>query len=221
MKDRIDSIIKLLPPRTKLVAVSKYHSSDKILQAYNLGQRIFAESRPQELKQKLEALPKDIQWHFIGHLQSNKLKMVLPYVSLIHSVDSVKLLDNIASWAHSNEKQINILLQLHIAQEESKQGFTEEELYSLLEIIQFHDRYKYINIQGLMSMATNTDDTNIIEQEFARIEAIFEDIKERYSDKLPNFKELSIGMSNDFLIAIRHGATLVRVGTMIFGERDY
>ncbi len=183
------------------------------MEAYNAGQRIFAESRPQELAAKVPQMPSDIQWHFIGHLQTNKLKLVLPYVSLVQSVDSLHLLEAISAWAVNNSREINILLELHLGAEETKQGFSEEEILSILSAT-----YPGIIICGLMGMATNTDDMTVVEADFNKIESLFHRIQ---AMNLPGFTELSIGMSADWPIAVRHSATMVRIGTDIFGPREY
>lgn len=218
ISESLKSIKDKLPAETTLVAVSKYHPSEAIEEAYRCGQRAFAESRPQELAKKVTELQhKDIQWHFIGHLQTNKLKMVLPYVHLVQSVDSLHLLQEIDKWGKTNGKCIPVLLELHIAAEESKQGFTEEEI---LDILFNSDRYKHIKFCGLMGMATNTDEEEQIRADFARISDWFLYLKDLFPE-MESFKELSIGMSGDWPIALEYGATMIRVGTAIFGERQY
>ena len=214
-------IIKInneLPSTVKLVAVSKFHPAECIAEAYKAGQRIFAESRPQELAAKVEVLPKDIEWHFIGHLQTNKLKMVVPYASLIHSVDSRKLLMEINKYAINKGLKARVLLELFIAQEESKQGFSEEEIMEIVEEIS-QQPLEGIELCGLMGMASFTDDRQKVRSEFETLAAAFNRIKEVYGSKFPEFKELSMGMSNDYPIAIECGSTLVRIGTRIFGSR--
>lgn len=214
-------IIKLreeLPSTVKLVAVSKFHSTQDIEQAYLAGQRIFGESRPQELAAKAATLPQDIEWHFIGHLQTNKLKMVLPYVSLIHSVDSKKLLLEIDKYAVAKGLKINCLLELFIAQEESKQGFTESELMEVVKELSLTP-LKGVEICGIMGMASFVEDTARIRNEFNHLVSVFNEIKTEYGASFPHFKELSMGMSNDYKIAIECGSTLVRIGTRIFGAR--
>lgn len=203
-----------LPDGVKLVAVSKFHPVERLMEAYNAGQRIFAESRPQELAAKVPQMPSDVRWHFIGHLQTNKLKLVLPYVSLVQSVDSLHLLQAISAWAVANEKPVNVLLEMHLGAEETKQGFSEEEILDLLE----KPAPEGVRICGLMGMATNTDDQALIESDFKRIEALFKSLRAK---NLPFFDELSIGMSHDWRLAIRHSATMVRIGTDIFGPREY
>ena len=214
-------IIKInneLPSTVKLVAVSKFHPAECIEEAYKAGQRIFAESRPQELAAKVEVLPKDIEWHFIGHLQTNKLKMVVPYASLIHSVDSRKLLMEINKFAVNKGLKARVLLEMFIAQEESKQGFSQEEIMDIVEEM-CSQPLEGIELCGLMGMASFTDDQQKIRREFETLAGAFNHIKEVYGNKFPEFKELSMGMSNDYPIAIECGSTLVRIGTRIFGSR--
>ena len=216
-------IIKInneLPSTVKLVAVSKFNPVEAIQEAYDAGQRIFGESRPQELKEKVHLLPDDIQWHFIGHLQTNKLKMVLPYVSLIHSVDSERLLEEISKYAVKNSLKVKCLLEVFIAQEESKQGFSKDELFALLDKLQ-QNPIEGVEICGLMGMASFVEDETQITAEFEELACIFNQVKEKYISTLPNFKELSMGMSGDYKIAIEKGSTLVRIGTSIFGARNY
>lgn len=219
ISDNIKNIKARLPENVELVAVSKFHPLEAILQAYEAGQRVFAESRPQELAEKIKALDKEkypeVEWHFIGHLQTNKLKLVLPYVSLVQSVDSVHLLDDIQRWGLANEKTVNVLLEVHIASEESKQGFWEEEV---LELLFNSAKYTRIRFCGLMGMATNTDDEQTIEADFERIDSLMAYLKDLFPE-LTDFNQLSIGMSEDWPIAIRHGATMVRIGSAIFGPR--
>jgi len=220
ISSQIVKINKELPSTVKLVAVSKFNPVCAIKQAYDAGQRIFGESRPQELKEKVFQLPDDIQWHFIGHLQTNKLKMVLPYVTLVHSVDSERLLMEISKYALKNSLKVNCLLEVFIAQEETKQGFSKEELFELLDKIQQHP-LEGVEICGLMGMASFVEDENQIAAEFEELKKIFDQAKEKYISTLPNFKELSMGMSGDYKIAIEKGSTLVRIGTSIFGARNY
>ena len=216
-------IIKInneLPSTVKLVAVSKFNPAEAIQEAYDAGQRIFGESRPQELFQKVSALPSDIKWHFIGHLQTNKLKMVLPYVDLVHSVDSERLLVEINKYAVKNNLKVKCLLEVFIAQEESKQGFSKEELFALLDKIQ-QEPMPGVEICGLMGMASFVDDRNQIAAEFDQLKGIFDQAREKYISTLTNFNELSMGMSGDYDIAVEKGSTLVRIGTSIFGARNY
>lgn len=226
------------------------------MEAYNAGQRIFAESRPQELAAKVPMMPADVQWHFIGHLQTNKLKLVLPYVSLVQSVDSLHLLEAINAWGTANGKVIDVLLELHLGAEETKQGFSEEEILDVLscegvpsETVGFADPshasalkeppmgpsllrsrgwlrvsegtpspLSNVRIRGLMGMATNTEDMAVVEKDFERIERLYNKIK---ALGLEGFDQLSIGMSQDWPVAVKHGATMVRIGTDIFGPREY
>ncbi len=217
ISENLKHIINELPPEVKLVAVSKFHPSDAILEAYGAGQRIFGESRPQELSKKaMELKDLDVSWHFIGHLQTNKLKMVLPYVDLLQSVDSRHLLDAVNTWGKANDKTINVLLEMHVAAEETKQGFVEEEL---LDVLFNADKYRNIRFCGLMAMATNSDDENDVRADFARVSDYFEYLKDLFPE-IESFRELSIGMSGDYPIALEYGATMVRIGTAIFGERQ-
>ncbi len=223
IKENITQIIRELPSDVKLVAVSKFHPVESIMEAYGAGQRVFAESRPQELVAKVPAMESwlaangmqnDIVWHFIGHLQTNKLKMVLPYASLVQSVDSLHLLEAIEKWGRDNGKVVAVLLEYHIASEESKQGFSEEEIKGILSDV---GRFPHIRFRGLMGMATFTEDESVIRSDFSRISLLFKEV----SSSIPDFSELSIGMSGDYRIAIEYGSTMVRIGTMIFGERNY
>ena len=220
----INKLQSELPATVKLVAVSKFHPFNSIEQAYSAGQRIFAESRPQELQAKVQLMQQtrpdmsDIQWHFIGHLQTNKLKMVLPYVSLVQSVDSVRLLSAIEAWAAANDRIINVLLEPHVAAEQTKQGFSEEEVYEILQAATGGE-YPHISFRGIMGMATFTDDEALIRSDFARLSSIFEQCRRRFPSLANDFTELSIGMSDDYPLAIEYGSTMVRIGSMIFGER--
>jgi hypothetical protein len=200
--------------------VSKFHPDDAIVEAYNAGERVFGESKVQEMTGKYERLPKDIEWHFIGHLQSNKVKYIVPYVSLIHGVDSEKLLVEIDKQAHKAGRIVNCLLQVHIATEETKFGFDETEL---LDFCQNNRIKNYPNVQicGLMGMATFCSDKNIIESEFKQLKNIFEKLKSVYFVQNQSFDQLSMGMSDDFSIAIECGSTMVRIGSSIFGSRIY
>jgi len=251
--DNLKALYEKLPSGVKLVAVSKFHPVSRLMEAYDAGQRIFAESRPQELSAKVPQMPADVEWHFIGHLQTNKLKLVLPYVSLVQSVDSFHLLEAIDRWGSTHGRVIDVLLELHLGAEETKQGFDEAEILMLCggstpsencatlgtleggahlwEGRRSHGDRRFsegvlpelgsIRIRGLMGMATNTDDESVIETDFARIKALFHRIQKEHPEWADSFTELSIGMSADWPIAIRHGATMVRIGTDIFGEREY
>ena len=217
---QIKKINNELPSTVKLVAVSKFNPAEAIQEAYDAGQRIFGESRPQELFQKVSVLPDDIKWHFIGHLQTNKLKMVLPYVDMVHSVDSERLLAEINKYAVRNNLKVKCLLEIFIAQEESKQGFSKDELFALLDKIQ-QEPMPGVEICGLMGMASFVEDRNQIAAEFDQLKGIFDMAREKYISTLPNFNELSMGMSGDYDIAVEKGSTLVRIGTSIFGARNY
>ncbi|MDE7127946.1 MAG: YggS family pyridoxal phosphate-dependent enzyme [Bacteroidales bacterium] len=277
ISETIEKLNRELPPDTRLVAVSKFHPLESIIEAYSAGQRVFAESRPQELAAKVKELDGqkygDIEWHFIGHLQTNKLKMVLPYVTMVQSVDSIRLLEAIDAWGVQNGRVIDVLLEYHIAQEEAKQGVTRGEILSVL----FgHSTYNGVRFRGLMGMATFTDDEAAVRDDFRKIKELFDeisafaghngdasswdisknaDISDIAADGMPAevqagwmadgkvdgmverivkemtewmaegrlsaFDQLSIGMTGDYRIAIEYGSTMVRIGTMIFGERQY
>ena len=219
VSDSLRSLYEKLPSAVKLVAVSKFHPVSRLMEAYEAGQRVFGENRPQELAQKVPQMPSDVEWHFIGHLQTNKLKLVLPYVSLVQSVDSFHLLEAIDKWGSDNGKTVDVLLELHLGAEETKHGFSEEEIVTILNTA--GEGGSHIRIRGLMGMATNTEDKGVIEADFARIEALFQRIRAEHPELRNTFTELSIGMSGDWPIAVRHGATMVRIGTDIFGEREY
>lgn len=216
----IASIKQSLPEGTRLVAVSKYHPAEMIAEAYEAGQRVFGESHVQELQKKHEILPQDIEWHFIGHLQTNKVKYIAPYVSLIHAVDTMKLLQEIEKQAAKCERTIKVLLQLHVAQEETKYGLTLDECEALLKEGEWKS-LEHIEIAGIMCMASNVDDEEQIAGEFATAHKFFLHAKETYFANQPSFCECSMGMSDDYHIAIHEGSTLVRVGSKIFGQRVY
>lgn len=209
-----------IEPGVELVAVSKFHPAKLIREAYDQGQRIFGESRVQELQAKQELLPKDIEWHFIGHLQANKVKYIAPYVSLIHAVDSFKLLQEINKQAAKCQRKVSCLLELHLAEEETKFGLSLAECTALLEAGEWR-KLENVQIAGLMCMASNTDDTAQIQQEFHTALAYFQEVKSRFFADDEAFCQRSWGMSDDYPIAMREGATLVRIGTAIFGEREY
>lgn len=209
-----------LPEGVELVAVSKFHPAELIKEAYDAGQRIFGESRVQELTAKVSQLPSDIKWHFIGHLQTNKVKHLIGLTSLIESADSEKIIRHINAESQKAGITTSILLQVHVAQEETKFGFFPDELLEYLATSPWQEM-KNIRICGIMGMATNTDETQRIERDFKTLHDLFVKIKTEYTEELPAFKELSMGMSHDWPIATREGATLVRIGTSIFGEREY
>ncbi len=215
---QLQKIKASLPAQVTLVAVSKMHPAPVIREAYAAGQRVFGESRPQELAQKAAELPADIQWHFIGHLQTNKVKQVVSIAQLIHSVDSERLLLEIAKEAAKKQCTARCLLQIHIAQEETKFGFSPDELRQLLASPVLKENPQ-VTIAGLMGMATFTDNQEQIHQEFHTLKQLFDEVKARFFPSLPTFCELSMGMSGDYQIAIAEGSTMVRIGTDIFGVR--
>jgi pyridoxal phosphate enzyme (YggS family) len=210
------SIKNNLPEQVALVAVSKTKPIPDLMQAYEAGQRIFGENKIQEMAEKWEQMPKDIQWHMIGHVQTNKVKYMAPFVSLVHGVDSFKLLKEINKQAAKNDRVIDCLLQLHIAEEETKFGLDQEELNSLLASPEFHE-LKNIRIKGLMGMATFTDNKNQIKKEFTHLKSVFDDLSSK--DELQHCSILSTGMSGDYKIAIQCGSSMVRIGSSIFGSR--
>ena len=209
-----------LPEGVRLVAVSKTKPEEDIITLYNEGQRIFGENKAQELKGKYEHLPKDIEWHLIGHLQTNKVKYIAPFVSMIHSIDSYELLKEVNKHAIKHERVLNCLLQFHIAQEETKFGFLLDECEAMLNDPGFAD-LKNIKICGVMGMASLTDNQEQIHREFHTLHEYFNLLKTKYFSSNPDFKELSMGMSEDYPIAIEEGSTLIRVGSAIFGARNY
>lgn len=210
----------LKPFGAQLIAVSKTKPKEDLLQAYETGQRAFGENKVQELTEKAEALPKDIQWHMIGHLQRNKVKYIAPFVHLIHAVDSERLLKEIDKQAAKNDRVIPCLLQVFIAKEESKFGFSEEELLDFLKSEVFQE-LKHIKVVGLMGMATNTDDMQRVKNEFTGLKALFDQIKNEIHSENLEMKELSMGMTNDYQVACEAGSTMVRIGSAIFGGRNY
>ena len=218
--DSLASVKASLPGSIKLIAVSKTHSTERILEAYNAGQRAFGENKVQELVPKYEALPKDIEWHLIGHLQRNKVKLVVPFVSLIHSVDSEKLLSAIDQEAEKAGREVKCLIQVHIAEEETKFGFTPDEAFRFF-VNKRPAAYKHVRIAGLMGMATLTDDTTRIRKEFSLLHDLFEKVRAEGNVTKEDFSTLSMGMSSDYPIAVESGSTMVRVGSAIFGKRDY
>lgn len=209
---------EITPFHARLVAVSKTKPAEDIVSLYNDGQRIFGESKVQELLAKEAALPKDIQWHFIGHLQTNKVKQIASFISLIHAVDSLKLLAEINKQALAHNRVINCLLQVHIADEETKFGFSQEEISDMLATAEFAG-VQNVHICGLMGMATNTDDEQKIMTEFTGLRDLFLSLKRSGFSKAPYFTEISMGMSSDYKLALQCGATLIRLGTILFGER--
>lgn len=220
IKERLDEITGILPQGIRLVAVSKTKPIGDIQEAYDWGQRIFGENKVQELADKYEALPKDIEWHMIGHLQTNKVKYIASFVSLIHAVDSLKLLEVINQEGQKYNRIINCLLQFHIATEDTKFGLDYNEAVELLESAQYATMQN-IRIAGVMGMATYTDDIHRVRAEFHYLHEIFSRLKQSYFSAGETFKELSMGMSGDYEIAVEEGSTLVRIGSSIFGERNY
>lgn len=218
--ERIKEIRNELPEGVRLVAVSKFHPNEAIEEAYRAGQRIFGESKVQEMTAKYESLPKDIEWHFIGHLQTNKVKYIVPYVALIHGIDSYKLLVEVDKQAAKAGRRVNCLLQLHIAREETKFGFSFDECRQMLAEGQWR-QLQHIRLCGLMGMATNTDNVEQIKEEFRSLSNFFREVKSTWFADDDAFCELSMGMSHDYHEAIAEGSTLVRVGSKIFGERIY
>lgn len=218
--EQLEKIKNELPQHVKLIAVSKTHPVSVIMEAYNAGHKIFGENRVQELISKYDEMPKDIEWHLIGHLQTNKVKYIAPFVSLIHSVDSLKLLSVIDKEAQKCNRVIDCLLQVYIASEETKFGLSADELYELLQNSEF-EQLQNVRVCGLMGMATFTDNMEQVRMEFRFLKKLFNEVKQTYFQNQPWFKELSMGMSNDYRIAIEEGSTMVRIGSNIFGHRSY
>ena len=219
IKDNLNNVRSTIPENVTLIAVSKTKPVSDLQEAYDAGQRIFGENKALEMRDKYQELPKDVKWHFIGHLQTNKIKYIVPFVTLIHSIDSISLLEAVNKEAVKNNRVIDCLLQFHIAQEETKFGLDVEEAKTMIE----SDNFKKLNnvrIVGVMGMATFTDDENQVRNEFKTLKNIFDTLKENYF-KDDSFKEISMGMSDDYPIAIEEGATMVRVGSKIFGARNY
>ena len=217
IKERLHRILSTIPEGVKLVAVSKFHPAERLQEAYDAGQRIFGESRPQEMTAKYELLPKDIEWHMIGHLQTNKVKYIAPFVTMISSVDSERLIEEIEKQAARNNRTIDILLEVHVAQEETKSGWSIEELRAYL-ASGILNNMTHVRVRGVMTIASNTDDESIVRNDFATIRSIFEELKPQFGEA---FDTLSIGMSDDYPIALEYGSTMVRIGTAIFGQREY
>ena len=218
ISQNLQNVRASLPQNVTLVAVSKTKPVEAILEAYQAQQRVFGENKAQEMKEKYDALPKDIEWHFIGHLQKNKIKYILPFVALIHSVDSLDLLEEINAKAQKINRVVPILLQVHIAQEEHKFGFKLNEIFEIIPDLQ---KYPNIQIKGLMGMGTFTEDQTQLGKEFKSLQDLFDKIKVSYNKILPKFDTLSMGMSNDYELAIQNGSNMVRIGSTIFGERNY
>lgn len=220
IKENLLALKREIPQEVKLVAVSKTHPAEVVMEAYDAGHRIFGENKVQELVGKYEILPKDIEWHLIGHLQTNKVKYIAPFVSLIHSVDSLKLLTVINREAKRNQRVIDCLLQIHIAKEETKFGLSFEDTRAILLSDEFAS-FQNIRIVGLMGMATFTSNEKQISAEFSLLREYFEKIRDEHFAHEPSFKELSMGMSGDYPLALRQGSTIVRIGSKIFGARSY
>ena len=220
IKTNLKRIKESLPDSVRLIAVSKTKPVEMLQEAYDAGQRLFGENKALEMRDKHQLLPQDIEWHFIGHLQTNKVKYIVPFVTMIHSIDSLQLLQTVEKEAAKHDRIVDCLLQFHIATEETKFGLNLDEANALLQ----SDEYKamnHIRICGVMGMATNTDNTALVHSEFANLHDIFVTLKKNYFAQSDAFCELSMGMSHDYPIAVDHGATLVRVGSSIFGARNY
>jgi pyridoxal phosphate enzyme (YggS family) len=218
IESNLQAIRKQVPANVTLVAVSKTKPKEDILEAYEAGQRVFGENRVPELAEKFEQLPKDIEWHMIGHLQRNKVKYIAPFVSLIHGVDSLRLLAEIDKEAEKNNRVIKLLLQFHIAQEETKFGLDLEEARQILQSEEYL-AMKHVAVVGVMGMATFTDNETQVRNEFRALKTIFESLKSEFFPSIDSFSEISMGMSGDYLLAIEEGSTMVRIGSSIFGSR--
>ena len=220
VKTNLHRVLRQLPEGVRLVAISKYHPADYIMAAYEEGQRLFGESHEQEIREKHASLPKDIEWHFIGHLQTNKVKYIVPYISMIEAVDSLKLLREIEKQAAKADRVVKVLLELHIAEEATKYGLTMDDCRQLLDAGEWR-QMTHVRICGLMMMASNVDDEQQIASEFQQAADFFDEVKAKYFAHDEQFCERSLGMSDDFPIAVSHRSTMVRVGTAIFGPRVY
>lgn len=220
IKERLQGVLSHLPQDVSLVAVSKYHPTDQLMAAYEAGQRLFGESHVQELRQKQPLLPADVEWHFIGHLQTNKVKYIAPYIGMVDAVDSMRLLAEIHRQAARCNRVIDVLLELHVAQEATKYGLTLDDCRRLLDDGQWRE-LDHVRICGLMMMASNTDDQEQISREFDLAHSFFDEVKRKHFAQSDYFRVRSWGMSHDYRIAVAHGANMVRVGTSIFGERQY
>lgn len=218
--EKYQEILREIPENVQLIAVSKLHPASEVEAAYALGQRDFGENWAQEMREKHEILPQDICWHFIGHLQTNKIKYIIPYVHLIHSIDSFKLLQEVDRQAAKHGRTVGCLLQFHIATEETKFGFSMEECEQMLQSPVFSS-LKNVELKGVMGMASLTDDMAQVRREFHTLHVFLDKLKSEYFANQPSFKELSMGMTSDYRIAIEEGSTMIRVGSAIFGERDY
>lgn len=219
IKSNIKLVNDSLVPGCRLIAVSKTKPNEMLMEAYEAGQRLFGENKVQELEAKYQTLPKDIEWHMIGHLQTNKVKYIAPFVALIHSVDSIKLLEEINKQGKKINRVIPCLLQVYIAKEETKFGLDETEVLNLVN--QFPSHFTHVSIQGLMGMATLTEDQQQIRNEFKSLKKLFDQLNQQPLPSAISMKELSMGMSSDYVLAMQEGSTLVRIGSTIFGERNY
>lgn len=226
IKRNLERLRSKIPSGVKLVAVSKFQPVEALREAYDAGQRVFGESRVQELLGKIPLLPTDVRWHFIGHLQTNKVRQLIGAVSLIESVDSMRLLSLIDEESRKKDVRTRVLLQVHVAREETKFGFSPEELISFFDNRQF-ESLSHVSICGLMAMATNTSDKEVIREDFSIVHSLFTGLKEKLCGQMPRhraleeFNQISMGMSSDWQIAVEVGATIIRVGSAIFGERHY
>lgn len=220
ISENLHQLRQSIPPQVRLVAVSKFHPIEALKDAYDAGQRVFGESRANELCDKATAMPVDVEWHFIGHLQTNKVRQILPHVSLIHSIDSERLLKLVESEAVRLHRNVNVLLQIHVAREETKFGFTPDELLSLV-TPELTDNLQGVTICGVMGMASNVDDEERVRDDFRQIRKCFDRLKQGAFSGNESFRVISMGMSHDWPIAVEEGANMIRVGTSIFGEREY
>ena len=220
IKENLEKVTAQLPNGVRLVAVSKFHPVEELAEAYEAGQRLFGENRAQELIAKAPLLPEDIRWHFIGHLQKNKVRAIMPHVSVIESVDSVKLLSLIEKEAARIDRTVDVLLQLHVAQEETKSGFSIDEVLEAGEAGEL-TCYPHVRVCGVMAMASLTDDMEQVAREFDLVRRTYLTLKDGPFDESEDFNELSMGMSDDWQVAVKYGATLVRIGTAVFGPRSY
>ncbi|MBR5673209.1 MAG: YggS family pyridoxal phosphate-dependent enzyme [Muribaculaceae bacterium] len=221
IQENLEKVVALLPEGVQLVAVSKFHPVEELAEAYAAGQRLFGENRAQELVAKAPQLPADIRWHFIGHLQKNKVRSIMPYVTVIESVDSVQLLQLIEKEAARIDRNVEVLLQLHVAQEETKSGFSVDEVLEAAEAGLLTENLPHVRVCGVMAMASLTDDMEQVAREFDLVRRTYLTLKDGAFDESEDFNHLSMGMSDDWQVAVKYGATLVRIGTAIFGSRNY
>ena len=221
IRENLQKVTAQLPKGVRLIAVSKFHPVEELAEAYKAGQRLFGENRAQELVAKAPQLPEDIRWHFIGHLQKNKVRAIMPHVSVIESVDSVQLLRLIEKEAARIDRTVDVLLQLHVAQEETKSGFGVDEVLEAADAGELTENFPHVHVCGVMAMASLTEDMEQVAHEFDLVRRIYLTLKDGCFDESPYFNELSMGMSDDWQVAVKYGATLVRIGTAIFGSRNY